>query len=80
MEVRSRQEDAKSACIKRRHGVMSVSEVLEEELRLLPEGCRIDWSAWPRARRKRRRGELSLVAAALSKIDAEWLCSYGRLA
>ena len=30
--------------------------------------------------RKRRRGELSLVAAALSKIDAWWLFSYGRLA
>ena len=29
---------------------------------------------------KRRRGELSLVAAALSKIDAGWPCSYGRLA
>ena len=29
---------------------------------------------------KRRRGERSLVAAALSKIDAGWLCSYGRLA
>ena len=29
---------------------------------------------------KRRREELSLVAAVLSKIDAGWLCSYGRLA
>ena len=29
---------------------------------------------------KRRREELSLVAAALSKIDAGWLCSHGRLA
>ena len=29
---------------------------------------------------KRRRGELSLVAAALYKINAGWLCSYGRLA
>ena len=29
---------------------------------------------------KRRRGELSLVAAALFKIGAGWLCSYGRLA
>ena len=29
---------------------------------------------------KQRRGELSLVAAALSMIDAGWLCSYGRLA
>ena len=28
---------------------------------------------------KRRRGELSLFAAALSKIDSGWLCSYGRL-
>ena len=31
MEVRSRQ-DAKSVCIKRRHGAMSAGEVLEEEL------------------------------------------------
>ena len=30
MEVRSRQ-DAKSVCIKRRHGAMSAGEVLEEE-------------------------------------------------
>ena len=29
---------------------------------------------------KKRGGELSLVAAALSKLDAGWLCSYGRLA
>ena len=29
---------------------------------------------------KRRRGELSLVAAAWSNIDAGWPCSYGRLA
>ena len=28
---------------------------------------------------KQRRGELSIVAAALSKIDAGWLCSYGKL-
>ena len=31
-------------------------------------------------RGEKRRGELSLVAAALSKIDAGWLCSCGRLA
>ena len=54
MEVRSRQ-DAKSVCIKRRHGTMSAGEVLEEELCLLPEGCRIDWSAWSRARRKTKK-------------------------
>ena len=29
---------------------------------------------------KRRKGELSLVAVAFSKIDAGWLYSYGRLA
>ena len=39
MEVRSRQ-DAKSICIKRRHGAMSAGEVLEEEL-CLREGYRI---------------------------------------
>ena len=68
MEVRSRQ-DAKSVCIKRRHGAMSAGEVLEEELRLLPEGCRIAVRGHGRGG-KRRRGEQSLVAAALSKIDA----------
>ena len=45
MEVRS-QQDAKSVCIKRRLGAMSAGEVLEEKLCLLPEGCRIGWSAW----------------------------------
>ena len=30
MEVRSRQADAKSVCIKRRHGAMSAGEVLED--------------------------------------------------
>ena len=54
MEVRSRQ-DANSVCIKRQHGAMSAGEVLEEELCLLPEGCRIDWSAWSRARRKTKK-------------------------
>ena len=54
MEVRSRQ-DAKSVCIKRRHGAMPAGDVLEEELCLLFEGCRIDWSAWSRARRKTRK-------------------------
>ena len=54
MEVRSRQ-DAKSVCIKRRHGAISAGEVLEEELCLLPEGCRIDWSAWSRAKRKTKK-------------------------
>ena len=68
VEVRSRQ-DAKSVCIKRRHGAMSAGEVLEEELGLLPEGCRIGLRGHGRGG-KRRRGERSLVAAALSKIDA----------
>ena len=40
MEVRNGL-DAKSGCIERRHGAMSAGEVLEEELCLLPEGCRI---------------------------------------
>ena len=68
MEVRSRQ-DAKSVCINRRHGAMSAGEVLEEEL-CLPEGCRIALRGHGRGG-QRRRGERSLVAAALSKIDAE---------
>ena len=68
LEVQSRQ-DAKSVCIKRRHGVMSAGKVLEEWLCLLPEGCRIGLRGHGRGG-KRRRGERSLVAAALSKIDA----------
>ena len=41
----------------------------EKELCLLPEGCRIALRGHGRGG-KRRRGERSLVAAALSKIDA----------
>ena len=67
MEVRSRQ-DAKPVCIKRRHGSIPAGEVLEEEL-CLPEGYRIALPGHGRGG-KRRRGERSLVAAALSKIDA----------
>ena len=37
---------------------------------MLPEACRIDWSTWYRRGEKRRRGERSLVAAALSKSGA----------
>ena len=48
---------------------MSAGEVLEKELCLLPEGCRIGLRGHGRGG-KRRRGEQSLVAAALSKIDA----------
>ena len=67
MEVRSRQ-DAKSVRIKRRHGAMSPGEVLKEGLCLLPEGCRVGLRGHGRGG-KRRRGEGSLVAAALSKIE-----------
>ena len=70
MEVRSRQ-DATSVCIKRRHEDMTAGEVLEEDCFVCyVKGCRIDWSAWLRARRKRRSGGRSLVEAALSKIGA----------
>ena len=55
--------------IKRGHGAMSAGEVLEEALCFLPEGCRVALRGHGRGG-KRRRGERSLVAAALSKIDA----------
>ena len=54
LEVQSRQ-DKKSVCIKRRHGAMSAGEILDKELCLLPEGCRIDCSTWSRARRKTKK-------------------------
>ena len=79
MEVRSRQH-AKSMCIKHRHGAMSAGEGLEEELCLLPEEAVALIGVRGRGRGGKRRGELFLVAAALSKIDAGWLCSCGRLA
>ena len=70
MEVRSRQ-DAKSVCIKRRHGAMPAGEGLEEDCFV----CYVKVVALigPRGRgrgKKRRRGGRSLVAAALSKIGA----------
>ena len=68
MEVRSRQ-DAKSVCIKGRHGAMSAGEVLEENNYYLKAGALIALRGHGRGG-KRRRGERSLVAAALSKIDA----------
>ena len=72
MEVRSLQ-DAKSVCIKRRHGDMSAGEVLEEDCFL----CYVKAVALIGRRRgrgrggKRKRGGRSLVEAALSKIGAE---------
>ena len=64
-------QDAKSVCIKRRHGAMSTGEVWEKEsfvcyvmaVALIGLRCRGRGG-------KRRRGERSLVAAALSKIGA----------
>ena len=67
-EVRSRQ-DAKSVCIKRQHGAMSAGEVLEELCFHLKAVALIGLRGHGQGG-KRRRGELSLVAAALSKIDA----------
>eukprot|EP00904_Undaria_pinnatifida_P009286 jgi/Undpi1/5488/HiC_scaffold_2.g00767.m1 len=71
MEVRRRQDAKKSVCIKRRHGAMSAGEVLEEESFV----CYVKAVALIGLRGrgrggKRRRGERSLVAAALSKIGA----------
>ena len=70
MEVRSRQ-DAKSVCIKRRHGAMSAGEVLEEESFVCyAKAVALIGLRGRRRGGKRRRGERSLVAAALSKIGA----------
>ena len=70
LEVRSRQ-DAKSVCIKRRHGAMSAGEVLEEDCFV----CYVKAVALIGLRGrgrggKRRRGGRSLVEAALSNIGA----------
>ena len=70
MEVRSRQ-DAKSVCIKRRHGAMSAGKVLEEDCFV----CYVKAVALIGLRgcgqgEKRRRGGRSLAASALSKIGA----------
>ena len=69
MEVRSRQ-DAKTVCIKRRHGVMSPGEILEEESFF----CYVKAAALIGLRGRegggKRRRERSSVAAALSKIGA----------
>ena len=70
MEVRSRL-DAKSVCIKRRHGAMSAGEVLEEDCFV----CYVKAVALIGLRgcgrgETRRRGGRSLVEAALSKIGA----------
>ena len=70
MEVRSRQ-DAKSVCIKRRHGAMSAGQVLEEESFVCYVKPVALISLRGRGREgKRRRGERALVAEALSKIGA----------
>ena len=70
MEVRSRQ-DGKSVCIKRRHGAMSAGEVLEENCFVCYVKAVTLIGLRGRGRGgKRRRGERSLVGAALSKIGA----------
>ena len=79
MEVRSRQH-AKSVCIKRRHGAMSAGEVWNKSFVYYLKAVAFIGLRGHGRGGKRRRGGLSLVAAALSKIDAGWLCSYGRLA
>ena len=71
MEVRSRQ-DAKSVCIKRRHGAVSAGEVLDEDCVVC---CYVEAVALIGLRgrgrgEKRRGGGRSLVASALSKIGA----------
>ena len=70
IEVRSRQ-DAKSACIKRRHGAMSAGEVLEEEsfVCYLKVVALISLRGHGRGG-KLRREQRSLLAVALSKIGA----------
>ena len=70
MEVRNRR-DAKSVCVKRRHGDMSAGEVLEEDCFV----CYVKAVALIGLRGrgrggKRKRRRRSLVEAALSKIGA----------
>ena len=70
MEVRSRQ-DAKSVCIKHRHGAMSAGEVLEEDCFVCyVKAVALIGLRGRRRGKKRRRGERYLVAAALSTIGA----------
>ena len=79
MQVRSRQ-DAKSVCIKRRHGAMSAGEVWKKSFVYYLKAVALIGLHGHGRGGKRIRGELSLVAAALSKIDVGRLCLYGRLA
>ena len=77
MEVRKRQ-DAKSVCIKRRHGAISAGEVLEEELCL--KAVALLCVVTGEEENEEEESDL-LVAAALSKIDAGVaLLACGRLA
>ena len=69
MEVRSRQ-DAKSVSIKLRHGAMSAGEVLEDVFVCYVKAVALIGLRGRGRGGKRRRGERSLVAAALSKIGA----------
>ena len=66
MEVRRRQ-NAKLACIKRRHGAMSAGEVLEEELCL--NAVALLCVVTGEEENKEEESDV-LVAAALSNIDA----------
>ena len=68
MEVRSRQEDAKSICIKHRHGAMSAGDVLKKSLVYYLKAVTLIGLRGHGRGGKRRRGERSLVVAALSKI------------
>ena len=80
MKVRSRQ-DAKSVCIKCRHGAMSAGKVLEEDCFVcyVKAVALIGLRGCGRGGKRRREGR-SLVAAALSKMGAGVALIVGRLA
>ena len=79
MEVRIRQ-NAKSVCIKRRHGAMSAGEVSKEDSFVCSTKPVALIGLRGHGRGGKRRSERYLVAAVLSNMGEEWLCSYGRLA
>ena len=80
MEVRSRQ-DAKSVCIKSRHGAMSAGELLEEDCSVcyVKAVALIGLRGCGRGEHEEEEGDLSLRRRYLRQVRG-WLCSYGRLA